>query len=136
MIVELASEQQGRVVARKALLRELLVSVSRERMFTNKNLVNIESSDGGELTLSFQDGSQENVDAVIGANGIHGYARIYVLGADYPALAPSFAGFWDCRSLVSIEKAREVLGEKYFKEARQYAWSGDGGFFFLARYVE
>ena len=44
-------------------------------------------------------------------------------------MKPAFAGFWDCRLLVPIQKARENLGEEHFKEDRQYGWCGDGGFF-------
>jgi salicylate hydroxylase len=118
----------GQVVARTALLRELLVPVPRERMFTNKKLVNIEAADDGTVTISFKDGSKDTVDAVIGADGIHGYVREYILGADHPARSASFAGWWDCRALVPVAKAREILGEEYFDEPRQYAWCGNGGF--------
>jgi hypothetical protein len=38
------------------------------------------------------------------------------------------AGFWDCRNLVPIEKAKSVLGEGYFYQNRQHSWIGDGGF--------
>jgi salicylate hydroxylase len=107
----------------------LLKAIPKEMMHTSKKLVKIDSVATGEILLSFQDGSKEYVDALIGADGVHGYVREYVLGAGHPALNPTFAGFWDCRSLVPIEKARELLGDEYFKEARQYAWSGNGGFF-------
>ena len=95
-------------------------------MFTNKKLTNIEAAESGELTLIFKDGSKEVFDAIIGADGIRGYVREHVLGADHPATAAEFGGWWDCRSLVPIAKAREALGDEYFDEPRQYAWSGDG----------
>lgn len=97
-------------------------------MHTSKKLVKVELADNSEIVLFFRDGSHERVDALIGADGVHGYVREYVLGAGNPVLKPTFGGFWDCRSLVPIERAKELLGEKYFKEARQYAWSGEGGF--------
>jgi salicylate hydroxylase len=97
-------------------------------MHTSKTLTKISPLPTNELILSFKDDSKETVDALIGADGIHGYVREYVLGASHPASKPSFAGFWDCRALVPIARAREVLGEEFFTEPRQYAWSGDGGF--------
>lgn len=97
-------------------------------MHTSKKLTQVSQLSTGELELYFKDGSAEIVDALIGADGIHGYVREYVLGADHPATKPSFGGFWDCRALVPIERAREALGEEYFREARQYGWTGDGGF--------
>ncbi|KAF4624981.1 hypothetical protein G7Y89_g13187 [Cudoniella acicularis] len=130
IIFDLASENQGRVVHRAAFLNELLKPIPSSKMFTSKKLTKISTtSPDGEIILSFLDGTEEFVDAVIGADGIHGTVRECVLGAGHPALNPTFAGFWDCRALVPIARAREVLGDEYFKEARQYAWSGDGGFF-------
>ena len=100
-------------------------------MSTSKKLVNIAPIDavlGGGVELHFQDGSIECADALIGADGIFGYVRKYVLGVDHAATEPVFAGWWDCRNLVPFEKAREKLGDKYFMENRQYGWMGDGGF--------
>jgi salicylate hydroxylase len=132
-VIELAADKRGKVVHRAALLLELLKSVPKERMHTNKKLTKIEetSSVNGGVTLHFEDGTQFEADAVAGADGIHGHVRSYILGEEHPALKPTFAGFWDCRALVPIEKARNVLGEQYFPvgEQRQYGWFGDGGFF-------
>lgn len=93
-------------------------------MHTNKRLVQVEDADDGSLILKFKDGSKEYADLLVGADGVHGYVREHILGADHPALKPVFAGFWDCRTLVPFEKAKEVLGEEYFKEHRRYVWSG------------
>ena len=100
-------------------------------MSTSKKLVGITPIDavaGGGIELRFQDGSIERADALIGADGIFGFVRKYVLGADDPATEPVYAGWWDCRNLVPLEKAKEKLGERYFVESRQYGWMGDGGF--------
>ena len=97
-------------------------------MHVNKKLVNVDDAKDGGINLNFQDGSIEHADALIGADGIHGYVRQHILGAAHPATGPVFAGWWDCRNLVPYEKAKTTLGEKYFHETRQYAWVGDGGF--------
>ncbi|KAF2734164.1 salicylate hydroxylase [Polyplosphaeria fusca] len=131
VIFDLGAEKQGKQVHRAALLAEILKPVPKEQAHTSKKLLNIEEGAGGSLTLHFKDGTTFQTDAVIGADGIHGYVRSYVLGADHPALKPTFAGFWDCGSVVSVEKARTALGERWLRdgEERQYGWLGDGGFF-------
>ena len=97
-------------------------------MYTSKKLIKVDDADDKGVLLHFKDGTTELVDALIGADGVHGYVRKHILGADHPATEPVFAGWWDCRNLVPYEKAREKLGEKYFEEDRQYGWLGEGGF--------
>jgi salicylate hydroxylase len=116
-------------VHRAAFLKELLEPVPRENMHASKKIVEIKEAEDGGVLLHFKDGSKEHFDALIGADGIHGYARQHILGAGHPALKPVFAGFWDCRFLVPIERARKALGEEYFEEERVYNWVGDGGMF-------
>lgn len=123
-----AGIEPDRVVHRAAFLAELLRHVPSEIMHTSKKLVGVEETENGSLILSFKDGSKETFDALIGADGIHGFVRPYILG-DHPSSKAKFAGFWDCRSLVPIAKARELLNEELFREPRQYGWSGDGSFF-------
>lgn len=118
------------VVHRAALLREFLKPIPAINMHVNKKLVKIQDGLHGEtgILLSFEDGTVKHADVLIGADGIHSYVRKYILGAEHPTANAKFAGFWDCRSLVPFEKAKQFLGEEYFKENRQYAWIGDGGF--------
>ncbi|KAI9881208.1 MAG: hypothetical protein M1830_007186 [Pleopsidium flavum] len=131
LVFDLAGTDPGLVVHRAALLRELLAPLPPAVMHASKKLVAINADDttaGGSVILRFQDGSTERADALIGADGIFGVVRRYVLGADDPAAEPVFGGWWDCRNLVPFEKAKEKLGEEYFKENRQYGWVGDGAF--------
>ena len=112
----------GRVVHRAALLHELLSPLPADIMSTSKKLVDITPIDaaaGGGIELRFQDGSTSRADTLIGADGIFGFVRKYVLGADDPATQLVYAGWWDCRNLVPLEKAKEKLGERYFVESRQ-----------------
>ena len=130
-VFDLADTVQGRIVHRAALLRELLAPLPPEILSTSKKLVDVVPVDavaGGGIELHFQDGSIERADLLIGADGIFGFVRKYVLGANDAATEPIYAGWWDCRNLVPMEKAREKLGGRYFVENRQYGWVGDGGF--------
>ena len=100
-------------------------------MSTSKKLVDIVPVDavvGGGIELRFQDGSVEHADALIVADGIFGFVQKYVLGANDAAMEPVYAGWWNCRNLVPIEKAKEKLAKGYLVGNRQYGWVGDGGF--------
>lgn len=131
MIIDLASEQQGKVVHRAALLAELLALVPREKMHTSKRLKKITENPAGDLTLDWHDNTQFSCDALIGADGVRGYTRTHILGQDQPGTKAQFGGFWDCKALVPVEAARGILGEDLNKngEEGQYGWVGDGGFF-------
>jgi salicylate hydroxylase len=88
------------VVHRAEFLAELPKPVPKHLMHTSKKLVAVSTTDDGALTLSFEDGTTEPADALIGADGIHSFVRKHILGKDHPAAEPVFAGWWDCRNLV------------------------------------
>lgn len=111
---------------RARLLREIITQVPDDRIHASKKLIAIASNDHG-VEVAFEDGTKGQFDAVIGADGIFGNVRKYVLGdtvADKYAAEPS--GFWDIRVIQPYEKAKALLGEEIFKLDRQYVWIGDG----------
>ncbi|KAI0180074.1 salicylate hydroxylase [Hypoxylon sp. FL1284] len=119
----------GVTVHRASLLRELLSPLPKEILHPNKQLVAIDLKSSG-VELVFLDGAVYEFDAVIGADGIFSYVREHIFrdtppGEDY---GPSPAGFWDCRNLVPLDKAKSTLGEELFEDDRRYSWIGDGAF--------
>ncbi|KAI4597318.1 hypothetical protein KJ359_004424 [Pestalotiopsis sp. 9143b] len=119
----------GVCVHRASLLRELLAPLPAEILHPNKQLVAINSKASG-IELAFKDDTKCDFDAVIGADGIFSSVRRHIFRdtirpGDYE---PSPAGFWDCRSLVPIDKAKAVLGEQLFSDDRRYSWLGKGAF--------
>ena len=128
-LFDLAGAQRGKVVHRAALLAELLKPIDDKMKHTNKRVTKIEEAPSGQVVIHFSDNSTHTVDAVIGADGVRGFVRAHVLGADHPAVNAKPAGLWDCRALLPMAKAKELLGEQYFEEDRQYGFIGDGGFF-------
>jgi salicylate hydroxylase len=120
--------QPGKVTHRAALLSELLKSVNEKSKHTNKKVVKIEEVDNGGVVIHFTDKSTFSADAVIGADGVRGFVRGHILGPNHPATAAKKARLWDCRILVPIAKAKELLGEERFAEDRQYGFIGNGGF--------
>ncbi|GAW17103.1 hypothetical protein ANO14919_065530 [Xylariales sp. No.14919] len=116
-------QSAGLTMNRAPLLQTLLSLLPKEMLHAGKRLKSLEQIDSG-VRVTFEDGTNEHFDAVIGADGIFSSVRDHVLGGKEHAASP--AGWWDCRHLVPFEKAREALGEESFKVDRQYAWLGDG----------
>lgn len=95
-----------------------------------KRLVKIEPVCGNEqLTVRFDDGSEELVDAVIGCDGINSCVRRYVLEPKYPDLAaPFYTRGHNHRVTIPMEQAQEAFGEAYCAARTQHAWIGQRGF--------
>lgn len=105
-----------------------MAPLPKDNLHTNKVAVSIAISSEGKTELEFGDGTEDVFDAIIGADGIFSTVRKYIHGASADEHAASPAGFWDSRNLVSKDRAREVLGEKYFLQDRQWGWIGKEGF--------
>lgn len=68
----------------RADLHDALASVlPAEIIHLNKKLVGLDQK-GGQVTLSFSDGSTATHDAVIGADGVHSIVRDIIVGPDAP----------------------------------------------------
>lgn len=111
------------MVHRAEFLAELAKPVSKHLKRTSKNLVAVSTTDDGSLHLRLDDGTTEPADALIDAGGIHSFVRKHLFGKDHLAVEPVFTGWWDCRNLVPLGKAKQVLGKEYmyFEVDRQYA---------------
>jgi salicylate hydroxylase len=76
-----------------------------------------ESSGGGKLVMSFDDGTTAEADAVIGCDGIKSRVRQVIVGADHPSARPSYTYKYAYRGLVPMEKAVEAIGEERAQNA-------------------
>ncbi|KAI1169852.1 salicylate hydroxylase [Nemania sp. FL0916] len=129
IIYDAAGTESEVVVHRASLLRELVAPLPRDILHPNKKLASINPVPGSHLIrVTFEDGTTDEFDGVIGADGIFSSVRSYVLQGDAKLYAATPAGFWDCRTLVSMKKAKDVLGDELFEVDRQCGWVGDGGF--------
>ncbi|KAK2747202.1 hypothetical protein FQN55_005197 [Onygenales sp. PD_40] len=115
------------VVHRASLLHELIAPLPQDILHASKKLASINATGGKSVELKFEDDMVEHFDAVIGADGIFGSVRNHILGGD-PKYGPTPAGFWDSRNLVSLEKAKALLGAELFEANRQYGWIVEGAF--------
>lgn len=129
IVFESSDPEPGIIVHRALLLSELVGQLPKTVLHANKKLAAINlKSDTAALEVVFEDGTIADFDAVIGADGVFGRVRSFVLGDDADRYDASPAGFWDCRTLVPFEKAKTVLGSELFEKDRQYGWAGDGGY--------
>lgn len=112
-------------MTRGPLLKALISLLPRDVLHTGMKLTTIEQAD--DVRLTFEDGTVVTCDAVIGADGISSTVRKHVL-QDAGEYSASPVGGWECRNLVSVERATKALGEESFQVAREYCWAGDGAF--------
>jgi salicylate hydroxylase len=69
----------------------------------SKRLKTVTESDQG-VTLLFEDGTQDTVDLVVGADGIHSRVRTALFGEEYPR----FTGVVSFRAVVPTERVKDV----------------------------
>lgn len=67
-------------------------------------------------------------DILVGADGIHGTVRKFILGEDDPAASPRNTGAWTVMVLKPAAQAKASFGDGPLEEAREYSWVGDGAF--------
>ncbi|KXS94999.1 hypothetical protein AC578_1524, partial [Pseudocercospora eumusae] len=110
---------------RDHFLEELLKRIPQDVVKFGKNLVAIKQPPGeGKVVLSFEDGSVEEVDAVIGCDGINSKIRAAMLGTQHPASRPRFSGKVAWRVLIPMDDAVQALGE--FKAKNTHSHVGPG----------
>lgn len=97
-------------VHRAHFLDELVKAVPRDRAHFHKRLERLEEGPEGVI-LHFQDGWTTVADVAIGADGIHGHTREYLIG-DEVAKA-QFSGSIVHRGLAPMKAAVDVLGEEH-----------------------
>jgi salicylate hydroxylase len=127
-VIDVAEENPGKILHRPALLHELLEPIPKDRLHAGKKLARIEEQEK-RLLLKFEDGSEVQADALIGADGIFGSVRAHVLGADHEAVKPVAAGWAGAMNMVSYPKAEAKLGAEILNENRQFGWVFEGGIF-------
>lgn len=74
--------------------------------------------------MHFKDGTKEETDAFIGADGIHSAVRLSLLGEDHPAAKPVFTGAVAYRGLVPLDVAVEKLGAEHAQNSTMLCGPG------------
>ncbi|KAI1350553.1 hypothetical protein F5Y01DRAFT_146126 [Xylaria sp. FL0043] len=129
--VGLPSDYRQKMVDPQKLLDELLRGIPPRMIHANSPISSItEVSPGGGVLLNFVGGTQKKYDVVVGADGVHGITREFVLGSDDPALRPQHTGVWRVPIKVPYGRALDAMGPEFLDPNRpcQTSWIGDGNF--------
>ncbi|KAK5662685.1 hypothetical protein OQA88_8601 [Cercophora sp. LCS_1] len=113
LVAELGKAKGRKSVSRADLLEGLMGCVPQGVVQFGKRVVCVEEVGEG-VRIRFEDGQEEMVDCVIGADGIHSVVRGYVLGEEHEARMPKNHDGWRVyRTLVSVEEARGMIDEEW-----------------------
>ncbi|KAH7329664.1 salicylate hydroxylase [Stachybotrys elegans] len=123
-IVSDISEDSGLAMNRAPLLKTLLESLPPKMLHANKKLSTVKQEDSG-VVITFEDGSMESFDAVVGADGLFSTVRQAIVGVGFEATP---AGWWDCRNLLPLDQVKARIGEESFEVDREFCWVGDEAF--------
>ncbi|KAL1882912.1 hypothetical protein Daus18300_000550 [Diaporthe australafricana] len=87
ILAELGKAKGRKTVARADLLEGLYSLLPKDVVQFGWRLSQVEE-DGGDIALTFDNGTTVKTDVLISADGIHSVTRKYLLGADHPATSP------------------------------------------------
>ena len=90
-------------IHRADLLEVLAAAFPAEQVLFGKRIQGLTQA-AGQVTLSFEDGTQATHEVVIGADGIHSRVRAALFGDEYPR----FTGVVSYRSVVPTERVKSV----------------------------
>ncbi|WP_010629564.1 FAD-dependent monooxygenase [Halomonas sp. KM-1] len=101
---DFAREEYGAayITVHRGDLHELMVStLDQERLYFDKRLVNVDDN-GDKVIMTFADGTTDEADLVIGADGVNSRIREKLLGPE----APIYSGWVAHRAIISAEKLK------------------------------
>ncbi|KZT55888.1 FAD/NAD(P)-binding domain-containing protein [Calocera cornea HHB12733] len=97
---------------RAELLELLLAHVPASCVKFQKQLIRYSQQPGGSITVAFRDGTQEECDVLLGADGIKSTVRklMYEARGDLALQEPRWSGSYAYRALVPTEKVLAAVG--------------------------
>ncbi|KAH7316880.1 hypothetical protein B0I35DRAFT_451702 [Stachybotrys elegans] len=93
-------------MVRAKLQSALLQNVDQTRVHVAKKLVAIDELPGGKVRITFEDGFVDEVDLLVGADGIRSFVRKF----SFPDHNIRYNGQSAYRTIISKEKVREING--------------------------
>lgn len=127
----------GRVVVHRTRLLKEIIKIVPENVIRYEMKINNIQEKHGKVILSFENGAVEEVDCLVGCDGLNSIVRKYVLRHETNSLAkPVFTGGFNFRTVVPLKDAIEAFGQEYCSEHVQYGWIGSGGGFCLTDFVD
>ncbi|KAI1212089.1 FAD/NAD(P)-binding domain-containing protein [Annulohypoxylon truncatum] len=116
-------------VSRQAFLTEMLNGVPPQMIHLGARITSVtDSACGHGLLMTFADGTHLTYDIVIGADGIHGFTRRLIFGADESLIKPRPTGFWSLPVKVPLLRAQHAMGAQHLDPMNpiQGGFIGDG----------
>lgn len=98
-------------VSRNELLQFLAQRTKPGNAKYNRKLTDLTQSDE-EVTMTFEDGTQDTASVVIGCDGAHSVVRRLLLGPDNPATAPKFSKAGVYRAVFPVEDLEAIVGKE------------------------
>ena len=107
-------------VHRARFLDELASLIPKDIAHFGKRLLSFQTEASGKLTLAFEDGETAFADALVGADGVRSRVRQLLLGKESVLDGLSFTGKYAYRGLISMDKAREAVGDELAMNSQMY----------------
>lgn len=124
ILAELGKAKGRKTVARADLLEGLYSLLPKGVVHFGWRLSQV-GEDGGDIALTFDNGTTVRADVLISADGIHSVTRKYLLGADHPAVSPVNHDHWSF--VMRKVPAAEVRALNPHLLDRVPIFCGDGG---------
>ncbi|POS74306.1 salicylate 1-monooxygenase SalA [Diaporthe helianthi] len=125
-LYEVNAGAKGFVAVRRDEFANNLIKLLPESAFElRKRLVDItDEDDVYRKRLVFSDGTSALADAVIGCDGIKSKVRELILGTDNPASYPTYTHVAAYRTVIPMEVAIKILGERKAKTFNNHVGPG------------
>ncbi|KAI0153095.1 FAD/NAD(P)-binding domain-containing protein [Xylariaceae sp. FL1272] len=119
---------ETKTIERQALLDELMKDAPPRSIHRNSRIASVTEASDGAVVITFACGTEKKYDVVIGADGVHGITRKFVLGVNESSLEPQHTGIWGVTLRVPYDKAREAMGGEFLdvNQPLQLSWIGNG----------
>ncbi|KAI1259042.1 FAD/NAD(P)-binding domain-containing protein [Xylariaceae sp. FL1019] len=119
---------ETKTIERQAFLDALMKDTPPRSIHRNSRIATVTEALNGAVVIAFADGTEKKYDVVVGADGLHGITRKFVLGVNESSLQPQHTGIWGLTLRVPYDKAREAMGDEFLdiNQPLQMSWIGNG----------
>lgn len=107
-------------VHRAHFLNGLAALIPKDIAHFGKRLQKFESTESGATTLTFEDGTTAQADALVGADGVRSRVRQSLLGKESVLDGLQFTNKYAYRGLIPMAEARKAVGDDLAMNSQMY----------------